>query len=52
MGTATGFELAINYPELVKSLIAVNMSAKLSVMTFGEKKQFFLRTVIVKLVET
>ena len=47
MGTATGFELAINYPELVKSLIAVNMSAKLSVKTFGEKKQFFLRDIIV-----
>ncbi len=49
MGTATGFELAINYPELVKSLIAVNMSAKLSVKTFDEKKQFFLRVAIVKL---
>ena len=49
MGTATGFELAINYPDLVKSLIAVNMSAKLSVKTFNEKKQFFLRNLIVKL---
>lgn len=48
MGTATGFELAIYYPKLVKSLIAVNMSAKLSVKTFNEKKQFFLRDVIVK----
>ncbi len=48
MGTATGFELAIYYPELVKSLIAVNMSAKLSVKTFNEKKQFFIRDVIVK----
>jgi len=47
MGTATGFELAINYPDLVKSLIAVNMSAKLTVKTFGEKKQFFLRDAIV-----
>ncbi len=47
MGTATGFELAINYPDLLKSLIAVNMSAKLSVKTFGEKKQFFLRDAIV-----
>ena len=49
MGTATGFELAINYPDLVKSLIAVNMSAKLPVITFDEKRQFFLRVVIVKL---
>ncbi|QEE15407.1 alpha/beta fold hydrolase [Promethearchaeum syntrophicum] len=49
MGTATGFELAINYPDLVKSLIAVNMSVKLSVKTFGERKQFFIRTLIVKL---
>ena len=49
MGTATGFELAINYPELVKSLIAVNMSAKISVKTFGDKRQFFLRVAIVKL---
>jgi len=48
MGTATGFELAIYYPKLVKSLIAVNMSAKLSIKTFNEKKQFFLRDLIVK----
>ena len=48
MGTATGFELAINYPELVKSLIAVNMGVKIPVKTFKEKYQFFLRDLIVK----
>lgn len=50
MGTAVGFELAINYPELVKSLIAVNMSTKISVNTFKEKYQFFLRVAIVSLI--
>lgn len=37
MGAAVGFDLAISYPDLINSLIAVNMGVKIPVKTFSEK---------------
>jgi len=49
LGGAIGFHLAIDYPELTKSLGVVNMSASLPIKTFKEKQMFFMRILIVKL---
>ena len=49
LGGAIGFHLAIDYPELIKSLVVVNMSASLPIKTFKEKQMFFMRILIVKL---
>lgn len=49
MGGATGFHLAIGYPELVKKLVVTNMSAAVPYKSFADKKMFFIRLLIVKL---
>ena len=49
MGSATGFHLAINYPEVVKTLVVSNMSASVPVKTFAERKQYYFRLLIVKM---
>jgi len=49
MGGATGFHLAISYPELVKKLVVTNMSAAVPYKSFADKKMFFTRLMIVKL---
>ena len=49
LGGAIGFHLAIDYPELTKSLVVVNMSASLPIKTFKEKQMFLMRILIVKL---
>ena len=49
MGGATGFHLAISYPDLVKKLIVTNMSAAVPYKSFADKKMFFIRLLIVKL---
>jgi pimeloyl-ACP methyl ester carboxylesterase len=49
MGGATGFHLAIEYPELVKKLVVTNMSAAVPYKSFADKKMFFTRLLIVKL---
>ncbi|TFG15374.1 MAG: alpha/beta fold hydrolase [Promethearchaeota archaeon] len=49
LGGAIGFHLAIDYPELTKSLVVVNMSASLPIETFKEKQMFLMRILIVKL---
>ncbi len=49
MGGATGFHLAISYPDLVKKLVVTNMSAIVPYKSFADKKMFFIRQMIVKL---
>lgn len=48
MGSATGFHIAIDYPDLVKTLTVSNMTASLPVKTFAEKKMFYTRLIIIK----
>ena len=50
LGGAIGFSLAINYPDITKSLTVVNMSASVPIKTFKEKQMFFMRVLIVKLI--
>jgi len=49
MGGAVGFELAINYPSLINSLIIINMGVKIRVKTLSEKFTFFTRVFIVSI---
>jgi pimeloyl-ACP methyl ester carboxylesterase len=49
LGGAIGFHLALDHPDITKSLTVVNMSASVPIKTFKEKQMFFLRVVIVKM---
>ena len=49
LGGAIGFNFAIDYPDITKSLTVVNMSASVPIKTFKEKQMFFMRVLIVKL---
>ena len=49
LGGAIGFHLAIDHPDITKSLVVVNMSASVPIKTLKEKQMFFLRVLIVKM---
>ncbi|SDO79344.1 alpha/beta fold hydrolase [Desulforhopalus singaporensis] len=49
MGAAVGWHLALDYPELVKSLVITNMAATISVRTLAEKWRFYSRVAVVRL---
>ena len=49
LGGAIGFHLAIDHPDIIKSLVVVNMSASVPIKTLKEKQMFFLRILIVKM---
>ena len=49
LGGAIGFHLALDHPDITKSLTVVNMSASVLIKTFKEKQMFFLRVAIVKM---
>lgn len=49
MGAAIAFHLAIDHPEVVKTITISNMSAAVPVKTFAEKKMYYMRVLIVKL---
>jgi len=49
LGGAIGFNLAIDHPNITKSLTVVNMGASVPIKTFKEKQMFFLRIAIVKM---
>ena len=49
LGGAIGFHLAIDHPDITKSLVVVNMSASVPIKTLKEKQMFFLRILIVKM---
>jgi len=50
LGGGIAFQFAVDYPELVKSLIIVNASIEVRVDSFKMKLEVFKRTFIVKLV--
>ncbi len=50
LGGGIAFQFAVDYPELVKSLIIVNAGIEISVDSFKMKLEAFKRTFIVKLV--
>ena len=49
LGGAIGFHLAIDHPDITKSLVVVNMSASVPIKSLKEKQMFFLRVLIVKM---
>lgn len=49
LGGAIGFHLAIDHPDITKSLVVVNMSASVPIKTLKEKQMLFLRVLIVKM---
>lgn len=49
MGGAIALQLAVDYPEKVKSLAVVNMTSELLIQTFKERFEFWMRTAIVRL---
>lgn len=49
LGGAIAFHLAIDHPDITKSLVVVNMSASFPIKTLKEKQMFFLRVLIVKM---
>ncbi|MCD4699829.1 MAG: alpha/beta hydrolase [Phycisphaerae bacterium] len=49
MGGMSAFQLAVDEPELVKSLVIVNSGPELILHTFKERMQFFQRLMIVRL---
>ena len=49
MGGMIAFQLAVDAPELVKSLVIVNSAPELILHTFKERLQFFQRLMIVRL---
>ncbi len=49
LGGAIGFNLAIEHPNIVKTLTVVNMSASVPIKTFKEKQMFLMRVLIVKM---
>ncbi|MFX0041167.1 MAG: alpha/beta fold hydrolase [Promethearchaeota archaeon] len=50
LGGSIAFQFAVDYPELVKSLVIVNASIEVRVDSFKMKLEVFKRTFIVKLV--
>jgi 3-oxoadipate enol-lactonase len=49
MGGAIALQLAVDYPETVKSLVIVNMTSELIIRTFKERLDFWMRTTVVRL---
>ncbi len=49
MGGAIALQLAVDYPEKVKSLVVVNMTSELLIRTFKERFEFWMRTAVVRL---
>lgn len=49
MGGAIALQLAVEYPEKLRSLTVVNMTAELILRTFKERFEFWMRTAIVRL---
>ncbi len=50
MGGMIAYQLAVDYPELLHSLIAANCTPELLMQTFGERFQMWQRQLIVKLI--
>ena len=50
LGGVTAFQFAVDYPELVKSLIIVNAGVEMRVDSFKQKREFLKRAVIIRLV--
>jgi len=49
MGGMIAFQLAVDAPELVKSLVIVNSAPELSLHTFKDRAQFFQRLLVIRL---
>lgn len=52
MGSSVAFHLAIDYPHIVESLTISNMSAAMPIITWAQKKFYYLRVLTVKLLGT
>jgi pimeloyl-ACP methyl ester carboxylesterase len=50
LGGVTAFQFAVDYPELVKSLIIVNAGVEMRVDSFKQKREFLKRAIIIRLV--
>ena len=49
MGAAITYQLAIDYPDQVNSIIAVNMGASLNIISFKARFAYWKRSIVVKL---
>jgi len=49
MGAAVAFHLALDHPDVVKTVCISNMSAAMPVKTFQQKKMYYIRVLIVHL---
>ena len=49
MGAAVAFHLAADYPDLVRTAVIANMSAAMPVKTLAQKKFYYSRVAVVKL---
>lgn len=52
MGSAVTFHLAIDHPEITKTITISNMSAEMPIKTWEQKKMYYARVLIVKLMGT
>ncbi|MHA1914585.1 MAG: alpha/beta fold hydrolase, partial [Promethearchaeota archaeon] len=50
LGGGVAFQIAVDFPDLVKSLIIVNSTPEVRVDSFKQKREFIKRTIIIKLV--
>lgn len=50
MGGMIAYQLAVNHPELLRSLVAANCTPELLIQTFGERFQMWQRQLIVKFI--
>jgi pimeloyl-ACP methyl ester carboxylesterase len=49
MGAAVAFHLALDHPDVVRTICISNMSAAMPVKTFRQKKNYYMRVLIVRL---